>query len=79
MTAAHDVDKARLVAQHPASSSASGPARADPLRSSAGAVTHLVHDDEADDPFDLIREIVTITGWVAATVALLLPAWAALD
>lgn len=44
-----------------------------------GAIVQLVHDDEAESPFDLIREIATIAGWMAATAALLLLAWAALD
>lgn len=39
---------------------------------------HLIHDDdETDGPFDLVREIVTIVGWVATTFALLLVAYAA--
>jgi hypothetical protein len=39
---------------------------------------HLIHDDdETDSPFDLIREIVTIVGWVATTFALLVVAYAA--
>ncbi|WP_155888797.1 hypothetical protein [Inquilinus limosus] len=39
---------------------------------------HLIHDDdETDSPFDLVREIVTIVGWVATTFALLLVAYAA--
>ena len=40
---------------------------------------HLIHDDdETESPFDLIREVVTIVGWVATTFALLLVAYAAL-
>ena len=39
---------------------------------------HLIHDDdESDSPFDLIREIVTIVGWVATTFVLLMMAYAA--
>ena len=41
-------------------------------------IMHLIHDDDdTDSPFDLIREIVTIVGWVATTFALLLVAYAA--
>ena len=40
---------------------------------------HLIHDDdELESPFDLIREIATIVGWVATTFALLLLAYAAI-
>ncbi|MDR6292817.1 MULTISPECIES: hypothetical protein [Inquilinus] len=40
---------------------------------------HLIHDDdEIESPFDLIREIATIVGWVATTFALLLLAYAAI-
>lgn len=42
------------------------------------ATTHLVDDGETENPFDLIREIVTIVGWMVVTGALLLLAWAAL-
>lgn len=37
-----------------------------------------VHDDENESPFDLVREIATIAGWVAGTIALLLLAGAVL-
>jgi hypothetical protein len=48
-----------------------------PFRESATTM-HLIHDDdESDSPFDLIREIVTIVGWVATTFALLMVAYAA--
>lgn len=40
---------------------------------------HLIQDDdETESPFDLVREIVTIVGWVATTFALLFLAYAAL-
>jgi len=49
-----------------------------PITHSESTTMHLIHDDEdTDSPFDLIREIVTIVGWVATTFALLLVAYAA--
>lgn len=45
----------------------------------SGTAMHLIQDDdETESPFDLVREIVTIVGWVATTFALLFLAYAAL-